>query len=495
VKERVAVDGRIAEIKHFMAHGLLVSPWLAGVGMRSRFNDEIFDYMSRHARTIIHERWSKGLSATRFGDPSIFGDRIPRTAVYEIAASTAVWIAHEETGSAEVTNAFAEMSWQRVEAFLADHGIHALMEVYALATRYENYQALSYYAGMSERDFILGHLHRPWIDYSLQDELTLGVHNGNLKIELRGSERVVMLTEQGESNFKDIIEVLQESGYLDARMRHLNVSRFNTAIQLESAMRKIAPDWITKRVDFVDFIGIEPGMQVLEIGCGDGILTVDGHLAARVGPTGRVVAIDPSMSMLRQAEKKAREAALDWVQFLPGQAEEIPFPDNTFDVVIAAAVLHLTEIPRALQEMRRVVRPGGVVGSLDVLPAGMDVPFFVDWMDPIIKLARRGNRSEPITFLVSGEEMERLYREAGFRVEKTGELVIRAFYWWPRENVDVLVRGLGWAQEELANIPWAAREEMITALQDRGEDVCRKYPPEERIFRSPMHMIKTVAPR
>ncbi|MCY0900573.1 MAG: methyltransferase domain-containing protein [Firmicutes bacterium] len=489
------MEDRTADIQHFMAHGLLVSPWLAGVGTRSRFNDEIFDYMSRHARAIIHERWSRELLATRFGDPSVTGDRIPRTAIYEIAASTAVWIAQEETGTAEVTHAFAELSWQRVEGFLSAYGVGALMEVYSLATRYENYQAIAYYAGMSERDFILGHLHRPWIDYSLQDELNLGVHNGNLRVELRGSERVVLLTEQGESNFRDITGVLQKSGYLDARMRHLNVSRFNSAIQLEPAMRKIAPDWITKRVDFVDFIGIAPGMQVLEIGCGDGILTVDGHLAARVGPTGRVIAIDPSMSMLLRAQKKAREADLGWVEFLQGRVEELPFADGTFDVVIAAAVLHLTDIPRALQEMRRVVRPGGIVGSLNVLPAGMDVPFFVDWMEPIMKLARREDRAEPRTYLISRHEIERLYREAGLWIEKTGELVIRAFYWWPQENVDVLVRGLGWAQEELANLPWAAREEIITAVQERGEEICRNYSPDERILRSPMHMIKTIAPR
>ncbi|MHB1628834.1 MAG: class I SAM-dependent methyltransferase, partial [Bacilli bacterium] len=357
---------------------------------------------------------------------------------------------------------------------------------------YENYQAVAYYKEMSEREFILGHLHRPWVDYSLQDELILGVLTGNLKIRMVNGQRVVSLTEKGHEGFRSIADILEQSGYLDQRIRHLQVSRFNSAIVFEEVVHKMGPDWIPQRVDFVKWLGIEPGMRVLEIGCGDGLLTIDGGLADRIGPTGSLTAVDPSIGMLTRAEHKLKHNPRPWVRFIQARAEELPFEEGSFDAVVGAAFLHLTDMPRALRELRRVTRQGGIVASFNMLPFGMDAPFFVDWMEPLAELAKGSNRREPKTYLASKSEIEKKYMECGLRIEKTQDMVSRAFYWWPKENINVLIRGLGWAQEELATIPWAAREEMIKVLEDRGEEICQNYSQEERILNVPMQMVKTI---
>ncbi|MHB1628149.1 MAG: hypothetical protein ACYCVB_07205 [Bacilli bacterium] len=184
----------VSKIKTFSESGLLVSPWLFGVGNRSRFDDDIYEYLDGQAQSISDLRWTEAMQTETFGETVPVPDRIPRTALYEIAASTAVWIANEETGTADVTFEFADKALNRIRAFQKAYGLVALVEVYVTATRYENDQAVSYYGEMPEREFILGHWHRPWVDYSLQGELILGVLTGNLVLKVANGRRVVSLT-------------------------------------------------------------------------------------------------------------------------------------------------------------------------------------------------------------------------------------------------------------------------------------------------------------
>ena len=103
---------------------------------------------------------------------------------------------------------------------------------------------------------------------------------------------------------------------------------------------------------------LRPGEVVLDIGCGAGI---DSILAARrVGPTGRVVALDFLPEMLERTATAAAEAGLGNVEPLEGEMESIPLPDDSIDVVISNGVLNLSpRKARALAECARVLRPGG----------------------------------------------------------------------------------------------------------------------------------------
>jgi SAM-dependent methyltransferase len=109
---------------------------------------------------------------------------------------------------------------------------------------------------------------------------------------------------------------------------------------------------------------LEPGMRLLDVGCGPGTITMD--LAEALGPTGRVTALERSGEALDLARGEAVRRGTTNVDFVVGDVAGLALPDDAFDVVHAHQVLqHVDEPVGALREMRRVCRPGGVVAVRD----------------------------------------------------------------------------------------------------------------------------------
>ena len=108
---------------------------------------------------------------------------------------------------------------------------------------------------------------------------------------------------------------------------------------------------------------------VLDIGCGAG---VDAIIAAKLtGPSGTVTGIDLVPEMLARASENARLAGVDNVTFRESSAEQLPFPDNSFDVVISNGVFNLVvDKVKALGEVLRVLKPGGRFMLADQVLAG-----------------------------------------------------------------------------------------------------------------------------
>ncbi len=108
------------------------------------------------------------------------------------------------------------------------------------------------------------------------------------------------------------------------------------------------------------------GERVLDLGSGGGI---DVLLSARrVGPTGKAYGLDMTQEMLELARANAAKAGATNVEFLAGQIEDIPLPDESVDVVISNCVINLsTDKVAVLREMHRVLVPGGRVGVSDVV--------------------------------------------------------------------------------------------------------------------------------
>ena len=125
-------------------------------------------------------------------------------------------------------------------------------------------------------------------------------------------------------------------------------------------------DEVGARAAYLDLIGLCPGAHVLDVGCGSGVVTRD--VARRVGPVGRVVGVDPGAGFLDVArELAAREGLADRTEFRECRVETLPFPDRSFDVVLAVTVLsHVPGGSGALPELVRVTRPGGRVGIFDI---------------------------------------------------------------------------------------------------------------------------------
>jgi ubiquinone/menaquinone biosynthesis C-methylase UbiE len=107
-------------------------------------------------------------------------------------------------------------------------------------------------------------------------------------------------------------------------------------------------------------MGLSPGDGVLDVACGTGNFTRD--FARSVGPDGLVVGIDISETMLVRAVSDTRAARLDQVQYVRGDAQDLPFRDGSFDAVCCFAALHLFADPfAALDSFARVLTPGGRV--------------------------------------------------------------------------------------------------------------------------------------
>ncbi len=180
---------------------------------------------------------------------------------------------------------------------------------------------------------------------------------------------------------------------------------------------------------------LAPGQTVLDLGSGGGI---DVLLSARrVGPTGRAYGLDMTEEMLELARRNQRDAGVENAEFLKGEIEDIPLPDESVDVIISNCVINLSaDKPSVLAEAYRVLRPGGRLAVSDIVVRGE--------VDPRIRASVELWMGCVAGALEEGQ-YARYLAEAGFE-----DIDIEPTRVYGREDAQQLVSSLGPDAREIA---------------------------------------------
>jgi SAM-dependent methyltransferase len=228
---------------------------------------------------------------------------------------------------------------------------------------------------------------------------------------------------------------------------------------------------------------IQAGDQVLDVACGTGVLTR--AVAARVGSTGSVAGLDLDPGMLAVA--RARRPDLEWME---GSAEQLPYPDASFDAVVSQfGLMFFPDKPAAIAEMWRVLRPGGrmavaVWASLDATPA-------YDRETRLIEQHAGPRASAPLRLpftLGDRGRFEAQFTEAGVPLDTITTVVGAGRF--PSIRAMVAADVIGW----LPVMGVQLEPGVVEAILREAEDVLAEYRQQDGtvVFDSPAHIAVAV---
>jgi len=224
-------------------------------------------------------------------------------------------------------------------------------------------------------------------------------------------------------------------------------------------------DVVDQRRTMLAVLDLPTGARVLDIGSGPGFLAVE--MAAAVGSGGAVHGIDPSENMLAIARTREAAPGAAPVEFGVGDALALPFDEASFDVAVATQVYeYVADMPAALSEVRRVLRPGGRLAVLDT-----------DW-DSIVWRSSDDERMRRV--LAAWDEhladphlprrLSGLLRDAGFRIIERATIPLLNAGWDPDKFSRYLIGFIGAFTPGRQGLTEAEVGAWAADLQGLGED-------------------------
>jgi 2-polyprenyl-3-methyl-5-hydroxy-6-metoxy-1,4-benzoquinol methylase len=211
--------------------------------------------------------------------------------------------------------------------------------------------------------------------------------------------------------------------------------------------------------EFTAFAGVTPGHRVLDVGCGPGALTT--VLAHRLGADW-VAACDPSPPFVAACAERN-----PGVDVRPGSAEDLPFDDSSFDVVMSQLVLHfVSDPPRAAAEAKRVVRPGGTVATC-VWDFGEEMQMLRAFWDAAMSLDPDAPDEQRVLRFGRPGEISQWLADAHFTDVTESTLRVGSTYAGFEELWSGFLAGIGPAGSYVTALSPDRREALRRALHDR----------------------------
>ncbi|PBB30425.1 class I SAM-dependent methyltransferase [Mesorhizobium sp. M1A.F.Ca.IN.020.06.1.1] len=223
--------------------------------------------------------------------------------------------------------------------------------------------------------------------------------------------------------------------------------------------RRLAPK-------FIDFVGLAGGEKILDVGCGTGSLTFE---LAKSRDLAEIQAIDFSAVFVAAAKERNTDRRITIEQ---ADATALPFEDNAFDRALALLVLHFVpETGKAVAEMRRVTRPGGVVAAVvwDHLGGMPAMRMMIDTVAALSESGRQMRNRYCFQPMMQPGEMKRTFVEQGLTDVTETELMIRMDY----QNFDdywaPIAAGEGPLGKYMTTLDAAERTRTEAAVRDAYE--------------------------
>jgi ubiquinone/menaquinone biosynthesis C-methylase UbiE len=212
--------------------------------------------------------------------------------------------------------------------------------------------------------------------------------------------------------------------------------------------------------DFLDWLALPPGLRWIDLGCGTGVFTAE--ISQRASPA-YLLAIDPAPDQLTYARGRP---GLETVDFRVADAQSLPLDDDSFDVAVMALVVHFVPDPRrAVAEMARVLRPGGVAASYawDYSMKGSPTAPLVD----ALKSLGFAPPAPPSPNATATSALRELWRSAGFEEIETRVIPVMVTFSNFEEFWGSMSLPVGTAGQAIAQMNSDELKRLRAALEER----------------------------
>jgi ubiquinone/menaquinone biosynthesis C-methylase UbiE len=476
----------IEDLRACLDAHILLDPPLAHSAFRHR--PEMWTLAEELAAALYERYVHLDVISLTFGDFP-FSPRLMRYALQDAILSTASYLAYREAADSAVTLALVRQAADRLRSFIAERGVDTLYRVYFVTMGNDFLQPFQQYKDVTEAEVLQGLRHHPIPVDRLDHMLMVALAIQMVRLKRRGTTRFVQLTKLGATHLRWIREIHAASGYDALRTAMSMIHQLDEVHDWEYVCEVVFPGGVALRGAFVEWAGLAGASHVLELSCGSGALTFDRKFIAALGAHGRLSTVDVAAVMPSLASHPLyQEGRMELRQASP---DRLPYADRVFDACVGSVFLTHIDVRRALAEMRRTVLPGGTVALLYALRFDYAKPFIRDWFEPLFRLARvRSSIRHNSARAASVNEVTSWFAEADLHHIEWREQTLEWQIDHPEFLIEYLIRGVRWFQRLLMSLPWDDRRSMVLELIERGRDICRHWPPADRVLTIPMVMVK-----